>query len=38
MPLEWVDYRDAVRLYHTDQVAYECGRPLMRLRGGICAR
>ena len=37
MPLEWIDYRDAVRLYHTEQVAYECGRPLMRLRGGICA-
>ena len=38
MPLEWVDYRDAVRLYHTEQVAYECGRPLMKLHGGICAR
>lgn len=37
MPLEWVDYRDAVRLYHTQQVAYECGRPLMRLHGGIRA-
>jgi len=37
MPLEWVDYREAVRLYHTDQVAYECGRPLMRLHGGVCA-
>jgi 5-methylcytosine-specific restriction endonuclease McrA len=38
MPLEWVDYRDAVRLYHTGQVAYECGSPLIRVRGGICAR
>jgi 5-methylcytosine-specific restriction endonuclease McrA len=38
MPLEWVDYRDAVRLYHTDQVAYECGSPMLRVRGGICAR
>jgi 5-methylcytosine-specific restriction endonuclease McrA len=38
MPLEWVDYRCAARLYHTEQVAYECGRPLFRLRGGICAR
>ena len=37
MPLEWVDYREAVRLYHTDQVAYECGRPLLRLHGGVCA-
>ena len=37
MPLEWVDYRCAVRLYHTEQVAYECGRPLFSLRGGINA-
>ena len=28
MPLEWIDYRDAVRLYHTEQVAYACGTPL----------
>jgi 5-methylcytosine-specific restriction endonuclease McrA len=38
MPLEWVDYRCAVRLYHAEQVAYECGRPLFRLRGGISSR
>ena len=25
MPLEWIDYREAVRLYHTEQVAYSCG-------------
>jgi len=37
MPLEWIDYRDAVRLYHTDQVAYTCGQPLYRIHGGICA-
>ena len=37
MPLEWVDYRCAVRLYHTEEVAYECGRPLFRLRGGYNA-
>jgi 5-methylcytosine-specific restriction endonuclease McrA len=37
MPLEWVDYRDAVRLYYTGQVAYECGTELLRLRGGINA-
>ncbi len=37
MPLEWVDYREAVRLYHTEQVAYECGRPLFRVRGGYNA-
>jgi 5-methylcytosine-specific restriction endonuclease McrA len=37
MPLEWIDYRDAVRLYHTEQVAYTCGTPLYRIYGGICA-
>ena len=32
MPLEWVDYREAARLYHT------CGSQLYRLYGGTCAR
>ena len=38
MPLEWIDYRDAVRLYHTAQVAYVCGSPIYRIRGGWNAR
>lgn len=38
MPLEWIDYRDAVRLYHTGQVAYACGTALYRLYGGTNAR
>jgi 5-methylcytosine-specific restriction endonuclease McrA len=38
MPLEWVGYQDAVRLYHLDQVAYACGTLLYRIRGGINAR
>ena len=38
MPLEWIDYREAAGLYHTDQVAYTCGTPLYRLYGGTCAR
>lgn len=38
MPLEWVNYQDAVRLYHLAQVAYSCGTPLYRVHGGICAR
>ena len=25
MPLEWIDYREAARLYHQEQVAYTCG-------------
>ncbi len=38
MPLEWIDYRDAVRLYHTEQVAYTCGTLLFRIYGGTNAR
>jgi hypothetical protein len=38
MPLEWVDYKAAARLYFLDQVAYSCGNPLILLRGGINAR
>lgn len=34
MPLEWIDYREAVRLYHTEQVAYACGTHLYTLHGG----
>ena len=37
MPLEWIGYRDAVRLYHADQVAYTCGEPLYVIHGGICS-
>ena len=38
MPLEWIDYRDAVRLYHTEQVAYTCGAPIFKVYGGINSR
>jgi hypothetical protein len=34
MPIEWIDYREAVRLYHTEQVAYACGTHLYTLHGG----
>lgn len=34
MPLEWIDFQDAVRIYHLGQVAYTCGRPLYQIRGG----
>jgi 5-methylcytosine-specific restriction endonuclease McrA len=37
MPLEWIDYREAVRLYHTEQVAYSCGTHIYTVRGGFCA-
>lgn len=38
MPLEWIGYQDAVRLYHLEQVAYTCGTLLYRVHGGICAK
>jgi len=38
MPLEWIDYQDAVRLYHLEQVAYSYGSLLYRLHGGISAK
>jgi hypothetical protein len=37
MPLEWVNYRDATRLYYAEQVAYSCGSLLYEVRGGINA-
>lgn len=37
MPLEWINYRDAVRLYYAEQVAYTCGSLLYRVHGGINA-
>ena len=38
MPLEWINYRDAVTLYHTAQVAYACGSLIYQVRGGYNAR
>jgi 5-methylcytosine-specific restriction endonuclease McrA len=38
MPLEWINYQEAVKLYHLEQVAYSCGSLLYRLHGGINAR
>lgn len=35
MPLEWINYRDAVRLYHLEQVEYTCGALLYRVHGGF---
>ena len=37
MPLEWINYRDAARLYYTEQVAYTCGSPIYKIRGGYSA-
>jgi hypothetical protein len=38
VPLEWIDYQDAVRLYHLEQVAYGYGSLVYRLHGGISAK
>jgi 5-methylcytosine-specific restriction endonuclease McrA len=38
MPLEWIDYREAVRLYYMAQVAYSCGSLLYTVHGGYSAR
>lgn len=37
MPLEWINFQEAVRLYHLGQVAYTCGVSLYRIRGGYNA-
>ena len=37
MPLEWIDYQDAVRLYYLEQVAFTCGTQLYEVHGGINA-
>lgn len=37
MPLEWIGYQEAVKLYHLGQVAYTCGTLLYRIRGGFNA-
>lgn len=34
MPLEWVDYQEAVKLYYAGQVAYTVGRAIYVLHGG----
>ena len=38
MPIEWIHYQTAVKLYYTDQVAYTCGTHLLTIHGGINAK
>ena len=38
MPLEWISYQEAAKLYYLGQVLYACGTALYRLRGGTNAR
>jgi len=35
LPLEWVDYKEAVKLYAVDQVVYTLGNDLYTIYGGI---
>jgi hypothetical protein len=37
MPLEWIDFREAVRIYCLGQLAYPYGSPIFRIRGGYNA-
>ncbi len=37
MPLGWVDFQEAVKLYHLDQVAYSLGSHLYTIHGGYNA-
>lgn len=38
MPLEWIHFQTAVKLYYTEQVAYTCGTPILSIRGGLNAK
>ena len=38
MPIEWINYRDAARLYSLEQVLYPIGEILFKMHGGINAR
>ena len=34
MPLEWINYQEAVRHYYSGQILYSVGEPLYRVHGG----
>ncbi len=38
MPLEWIHFQTAVKLYYSEQVAYTCGTPILSIRGGVNAK
>lgn len=38
MPLEWIGYQEAAKLYYLEQVIYTCGTLLYIIHGGINAR
>lgn len=38
MPLEWIGYQEAIKLYYLEQVVYACGTQLYTVHGGINAK
>ncbi|HRJ51159.1 MAG TPA: HNH endonuclease [Candidatus Thiothrix moscowensis] len=38
MPLEWIHFQTAVKLYYSEQVAYTCGTPILAIHGGFNAK
>ena len=36
--MEWIDYREAVKLHFLGLIAYSCGSTVFKIRGGINAR
>lgn len=38
MPIEWINYQEAAKLYYLDQVAYACGTLLYKIHGGVNAK
>lgn len=37
IPLEWIDYKEAVRAYYLDQIVFSLGIPLYHIHGGYNA-
>lgn len=37
LPMEWINFQQAVKLYYLQVVLYECGSELVTLRGGVNA-
>jgi len=38
LPIEWVNFQQAVKYYYLGVVLYECGSDILTLHGGVCAK
>ncbi|MBH32359.1 MAG: HNH endonuclease [Gammaproteobacteria bacterium] len=38
MPIEWINYQSAAKLYYNGQIAFTCGTDIFDLRGGVNAK